>query len=444
MSDDMTKSTIMNRDGGEEVDQGGTSNSKDDNTALNLVRNGHCPACDKDVDVSVQGIKCWFCHEFFHAINCIEENLSVAAPSVFNNHLQAAAANTGVYERRFGRFLFACDYCITLEEEKRSAASTDRVELLDMKIEALNKNFMSELTDLKKLISCPKPPSMTQNVTPPSSSGSINPWNDEQKTDNLRHTMAVGKDNTGNPLNPEVIEKICVENGISVHKTFELSKSKSTGIVLNSKSDADRLTEKLKNEVPSHKIEKVSTRTPTITVVGLKREYTKEELTSMITRQNSGINTLMESTSASPEDKEINVVTIKPLKNNQSIFKAIIRVSNVIRSVISKQGDRLFIGFQATCKVYDSIYVLRCYKCQGFNHHSRDCKNDAKCGFCAGPHETRVCTVKENVNSICCINCTKAGKSGDDVAHEAGSQSCPIYIDHFNKVKSSIPFHQGS
>ena len=39
---------------------------------------------------------------------------------------------------------------------------------------------------------------------------------------------------------------------------------------------ADKLKEKLNNEVPLHKVEKVSTRTPTITVVGLKREYTNE------------------------------------------------------------------------------------------------------------------------------------------------------------------------
>ena len=69
------------------------------------------------------------------------------------------------------------------------------------------------------------------------------------------------------------------------------------------------------------------------------------------------------------------------------VYKAIVRVSNVIKSVILKQGHRLFIGFQTTCKVYDSIYVLRCYKCQGFI--------TAKTG--ADDHETCRCTEKGNV-----------------------------------------------
>ena len=433
----------MDRDGGEDVDRGKTHSSarNDGNTALNRIVNGHCLACDKDVNTSVQGITCWFCKNLFHAINCIDEKLSVAAPSTFNNHLQGAVANTGVYEKRFGRFLFACDYCLTIEEEKRCAVSVDRVELLDKKIEAMNNTFITELTDLKKLISNPN---TAGNATPPAPvSSSCNPWNDRQRTDNLRHTMSVSKDNSGNSVDMDTLEKICVDNGISVHKTFDLQKSKSTGIVLNSKMDADRLKEELNNVVPFHKVEKVATRSPSITVVGLKREYDKEELSSMIKKQNPGINTLFESSETSPEDTVINVVTVKPLKNNPEVYKAIVRVSNVIRSVISKQGDRLFIGFQSSCKVYDSFYVLRCYKCQEYNHHSRDCKKSAKCGFCAGSHETRNCSEKSNVDAVCCVNCSKAGKTGNEVLHEAGSLDCPVYLEHLTKVKKSIPFHQG-
>ena len=48
-------------------------NDPDDNTAVNRIIDGHCPACDKDVDPSIQGIKCWFCCNYFHAINCADE-----------------------------------------------------------------------------------------------------------------------------------------------------------------------------------------------------------------------------------------------------------------------------------------------------------------------------------------------------------------------------------
>ena len=115
------------------------------------------------------------------------------------------------------------------------------------------------------------------------------------------------------------------ENGISVRKTFELNRSNCTGVVLNCKSDADKLRVKLNNEVPSKKVEKVSTRTPSITVVGLKREYTKEEFLSMMTKQNPGITALIESSDTCPKDKEINFIAVKPLKNNQSMYNTLAR-----------------------------------------------------------------------------------------------------------------------
>ena len=439
-NDNKTKTTSMDRAGGEDSG-GGAISTADSNTAVNRIIDGHCPACDKDVDPAIQGIKCWFCYNYFHVINCAEENLSVAASSSFNNHLKSAVTNTGVYEKRFGRFLFACDYCLTLEEEKRCASSVDRVELLDKKIEALNNTFVSELADLKKLIV--QPSALSTSPGNENTVTSSNPWNDKQRTENLKHTMAIGKDENGNSVNLEAVEKLCVDNGIPVHKTFDLKKSQGTGIVLNNKLDADRLKEKLSNDLPRHKVENVATIKPAISDVGLKWEYSKEELTEMIKKQNPGITSLFESTVTSGDDKCLDILAIKPLKNNCEIYKAIIRVSNVIRSVISKQGDRLYIGFQSSCKVYDNIFVLRCYKCQEYNHHSKECKNQAVCGFCAGGHETRNCSEKSNVHGAKCVNCTKAGKTGSDTSHEAGSLDCHVYKQQYHKVKNSIPFHQG-
>ena len=60
----------------------------------------------------------------------------------------------------------------------------------------------------------------------------------------------------------------------------------------------------------------------------------------MFVSQNSGIDMLVNDPSTSPEDKKLNVVAVLALKNNSS-YKAIVWVSNLIRSVIAKQSDRL-------------------------------------------------------------------------------------------------------
>ena len=122
--------------------------------------------------------------------------------------------------------------------------------------------------------------------------------------------------------------------------------------------------------------------------MGLDRNFTHDELLSMIVNQNSGIRTIKESENASPEDCVLDIIKVQPLRAKSTVFKAIVRVSNLIRSVISKQGDRLFMGCK-TCKIYDFVYTLRCYNCQEFGHHSAKCNNAAACALCAGDHETR-------------------------------------------------------
>ena len=173
-------------------------------------------------------------------------------------------------------------------------------------------------------------------------------------------------------------------------------------------------------------------------MIGLCRQYNASELASMIKLQNNGIKALLES-NVSEEDTKFDVVSVNALKSNPTVFKATIRVSNVIRSVIAKQGDRLFVGAQAVCKVWDSYYVSRCYKCQEYGHQSKQCSNNPACGHCAGGHETRDCTKHTN-SRPCCINCKRANKS--PLEHAANSFHCPVLVEQQDKVKSTIPFYQ--
>ena len=184
--------------------------------------------------------------------------------------------------------------------------------------------------------------------------------------------IVIKKDSHGKPINKSVLEESCVKSKIGIVNTMTLKRSNDTAIIVNSRSDADILRQKLSQTSPQHTTSTVATKTPRITIVGLEREYSKEEIREMIVSQNSGIDLLVNDSSTSPEDKKIDVVAVLPLKSNAS-YKAIVRVSNLIRSVIAKQSDRVYIGTQRSCKVYDSFFVLRCFNCQQFGHHSRDC-----------------------------------------------------------------------
>lgn len=412
-------------------------------SAPNLLVNGQCSTCKSDIDVTTHAIQCWGCKNLFHAIGCDDDANCVAANSSFTNHLLPAINKSRGFERRFGCFFFLCNHCVTTKEKLSCVTQNDRVTILENKIDTLQNDFKDELSAMKSMLTDLTNKSATSSeLVCPALPNSVvpNDWNDKQKVDNLRHMMVIKKDSQGKTVDKSALEKACVDDGVGILNSFEMKKSGDTAVIVKTKADAVTLKNNLIRKLPQHQIEQVSARTPTINIVGLTREYSKEELCEMIKKQNSGIKSIFDS-DTSDEDKKLDIVAITPLKARPSCFKASVRVSNLIRSVLSKQSDRVYVGSQAVCKVYDSFYVLRCYNCQQFGHHSNECKNAVKCGFCAATHETRSCTVKADPLSASCTNCIES--KNPDHKHQANDPKCPLLVSHQEKLRKSIPFYQG-
>jgi len=416
-------------------------------SAPNIIKGNHCQACDKDVCFEKEVIQCRLCKDYLHAINC--EGFTehwVSSKTSFSSHILPALnnkRNSGTGRKRPGAFWYICDCCETDIEKSDAVNEIDKVVILEQKIDSVQTNLRDEISELKNLIinlnnkSADDFSVNTNAQLEPSLTKNDNVWMDSQRTERLKHLIAVQKTDSGVKVDTQKLEKILINNKISVHKTFELQKSSDTGLVVNSKEEADFLIEKLGNELPEHKTSIVSNRIPTITIVGLERQFSSDELTSMIVNQNPGIAAIRQN--ASPEDNILDIVKVQPLRNNSTVFKAIVRVSNLIRSVISKQGDRLFMGCK-TCKIYDFVFTLRCYNCQQFGHHSSNCENASACAHCAGDHETRSCKNKSATSVGKCKNCSSARKA--DTAHEASSYECPIFREKRSSIMKTIPFHQ--
>ena len=131
----------------------------------------------------------------------------------------------------------------------------------------------------------------------------------------------------------------------------------------------------------------------------------------------------------------VEILTIRPLRNNDKIYRANIKVSNNVRRAIASQGNRVFTS-QGSLKVYDSFYIRRCFKCQCFGHIAQHCSAESHvCGNCAENHKTNDC---ESEN-ICCSNCKKLGQRYD---HSAFSPTCFSYIKEQKKLQASIEYHQ--
>lgn len=77
------------------------------------------------------------------------------------------------------------------------------------------------------------------------------------------------------------------------------------------------------------------------------------------------------------------------------------------------------------CKVYQYIQVKRCYKCLGFNHTAKTCKNKLACSKCASEHNVRECEA-ENMNCVNCVEFNKKHNENTDTCLHAFARGCHV------------------
>lgn len=105
-------------------------------------------------------------------------------------------------------------------------------------------------------------------------------------------------------------------------------------------------------------------------------------------------------------------------RKNDDSFMGMIKVECKSRdSLLKLIDDKIkFCGQRYVVEEYKrKSRVIKCNKCQSWGHVHRYCKKSAKCGKCAGNHETLTCNITSGFK---CAHC------GQD--HKAGSQECEV------------------
>ena len=115
--------------------------------------------------------------------------------------------------------------------------------------------------------------------------------------------------------------------------------------------------------------------------------------------------------------------------NGQPTRKVVIQFENEQDMKIALYSGIYFGRIRIRCESYRTTpQVTQCYKCQGFNHIAKDCKNAQKCLRCVGAHKSIECPDKNKDSlKLKCSNC-----NGE---HVASSKECPKFKEQI-KVKA--------
>ena len=359
-------------------------------------------------------LQCFICKGVFHA-NCptIGEEEKVGTKSVVNQFNRPSTKKN---------FKFFCDCFLTKFEVELASDDTRRLNNFEGNITTI----MSELHEKKKIL---KENNTTKEVETSQNSNAKanNIWFDKERLESTK-TAPSGPIlvlNDSQEVNDSV-EKAIIENSIPVTKSFK-NKSGDLIVVCDTTDSRDQLQRIIQTNTENVTMKPVTKKKPSVTIVGLSKKYSKDEVLKLLVTQNQHIKQF---STVNDLNEHIEIHDVKPTRAKQSVFQVFASVSEVLRSGLKNFDDKVTIGL-LKCKVYDRYHVKRCNNCQVLGHYYKDCPTpqETNCAKCSQKHSTDTCTVSENK----CINCFKLNKPSD---HTAFDHKCPCMVELIEKKKS--------
>lgn len=215
-----------------------------------------------------------------------------------------------------------------------------------------------------------------------------------------------------------------------------ISHASNNGIVIRCESDKERemiITEAVEKLGENYEVKKPKMRLPRFKILKVNEPDEDDD---------KFINDLKRRNSIIADDKcKFNVIKREQVRIRGKI------VDDQFNMVIETDGEtfkkimteKKLLTPWKTCKVVDNVYILRCFKCYGFNHTSKDCNAPVACARCGLDHIKDECKSSDEK----CVNCMSANqrlKINLPVNHNVWSRDCSVYKRKIEMSKRAISY----
>ena len=393
---------------------------------IKLDADGSCNLCKK-TSLPNEHVGCFICYCQFHAV----------CPNVGADH--KLATKTTISNFNFNstkkNFMFLCDACLTKFERINADSDGQRINTLESQIGNVDK----QLSEIKKLLEAKseKPAQVKEtNKAQDHQQKNNSIWFDKEKLAKIKAPTApsvliIGNGDDSDASNKnhiDLVERVIMENNIAFQQTYKNKKGEVV-IVCDSEESRNNLHNIVSNTDKNVPIKTPKGKSPSVSIVGVPKEYSEAEINEMLVKQNDFIRRFA---SANKIEEHFKVFAVRPTKKNPHIFQVFATVSQVLRDGIQQFNDKLTLGL-TSCKVYDQYHIKRCYKCQNFGHYSKECTSQEEiCAKCGDNHDTKNCTATLKR----CINCVRDKSTTHD--HFAFDPKCPAMIKQQNSLKRKL------
>ena len=397
-----------------------------------LDRQGKCYTClnkAKDTDV----ITCEICEFHFHAV-CDSDDGKGPNKIAVVSHLKLFKQSSTKKN-----FSWKCDQCLTISEQNQAATVKEAISQFMVQFA----DFKNTLPDkIKQIVK-----SEMENVTT-SQTEEFNKFTENINTqptapsyaDKVRDTppdtkkaILVKADKDGRPVDKKKVSKIIRDNGVQVNKVV-VSSTGDTFINLPDDKSRDKLQPLLQSE--DNNVVMLKSKLPSISIMGVTEDLSKEEIKQGICNQNESIGILV-----NDQKEEFEVIYLRAPPPHGYYHQVTIRVSPKIRRLISNLGNKIFLSGKH-CQVQDSFHIRRCNKCQEFGHYAGKCPDEKPevCGYCGANHKSNTCMLKNSHSSTHkCVNCEIAGLEIVE-GHSTFYKHCPAYKIQQEKLQNAIGY----